>query len=138
MENHCYFYKISSYFKYIDACFSNDTTTIEHLIKEKCINIEYALLSGESGLHIAASRNYKKLAELLIKNQIDINKKDLYGKTALMRAVMYGNFEIVNILLTQPTIDINETDIYGNTASILGTYNNNYYFKLYKNTNKKI
>jgi hypothetical protein len=47
---------------------------------------------------------------------LDINRRSGFGTTALQRAVMNDEVEIVELLLAQPGIDVNARSTYGNTA----------------------
>jgi ankyrin repeat protein len=49
-------------------------------------------------LHIAAARNQKDLAELLVANGADVNAKDNGGHTPLDWAVNQGNNDIADLL----------------------------------------
>ena len=53
---------------------------------------------------------------LLEKNSIDVNYKDKYGRTALLRASKNGNLDIVNYLLQYENIDLYIQTGYGYTA----------------------
>ena len=47
---------------------------------------------------------------------VDVNAKDEYGNTALMKAARRGNTAIVELLLAVPGIDVNAQGNYGGTA----------------------
>ena len=88
-----------NYTKFIDACVKNDKETVKVLIEQKKHYINQTIITGDTGLHIAASRNYKDLCIMLIQYGVDLNIKNNYGKTALMKAILKGNTEIVDLLL---------------------------------------
>ena len=46
----------------------------------------------------------------------DVNSKNSFGDTALMRAVWSNHNSIVKLLLDQPAVDVNVKDICGGTA----------------------
>ena len=54
-------------------------------------------------------------AEFLIKKKADLNKANKKGNTALMRAALNNNIEIVKILIKKKA-DLNRTNRDGNTA----------------------
>ena len=114
-----------NYTKFIDACVKNDKETVKVLIEQKKHYINQTIITGDTGLHIAASRNYKDLCIMLIQYGVDLNIKNNYGKTALMKAILKGNTEIVDLLLKEEGINVNLKDNIGNTALILGKLTNN-------------
>lgn len=61
--------------------------------------------------------------EILQDNSIDINAKDIHGRTALCICCMYQlSIEIIQLLLSQPGININESDSdHGNSAIMYAT-----------------
>ena len=56
-------------------------------------------------LHIAARKNNISIVKLLIKNNAQINNQDAEGYTSIMRAIMFKNFDIVDVL-TQHNADL--------------------------------
>lgn len=54
---------------------------------------------GTTPLHWTASKGYSALAELLLKNNADVNYIDAYGKTPLDLAAMHNNDEVADILI---------------------------------------
>jgi hypothetical protein len=68
--------------------------------------------------------NVAAITELLLEHpSIDVNAKNSYGITILMRAALLGNIKLVKTLLARPEIDINVSDELGHTAlheAILG------------------
>lgn len=102
----------------------SDTNSMKELIMNNKRIINEKLYNEENGLHIAATCNYVELAILLIQNDIDINKKDVFGRTPLMISCEKGHIKIVEVLLTKKNIDINIQDKEGNTAAILGKEQN--------------
>ncbi|SJL14241.1 uncharacterized protein ARMOST_17697 [Armillaria ostoyae] len=77
--------------------------------------------SGEqqTPLFYAAVWSSAQLLEILLQSdQVNVNHKDRYGSTALMRAVASGHISNVKILLKHPGIDILARDNNGTTAYI--------------------
>lgn len=54
---------------------------------------------GNTPLHIAAEMGYYSVAEMLIKDKVDINAKNKIGETPLHLAVMMGHKTIAELLL---------------------------------------
>lgn len=52
----------------------------------------------------------------IIKGDVDVNIKDVYGNTPLINASNKGLSEIVHILLEHPKIDVNASNLYGINA----------------------
>ncbi|EAX94311.1 hypothetical protein TVAG_466690 [Trichomonas vaginalis G3] len=78
-------------------------------------NINEKVEQGITALHIAAMKNKKETAEVLILHGANINEKDKYGETALHIAAKYNYKEIAAFLISLGA-NINEKDEYGETA----------------------
>ncbi|KAM7196453.1 hypothetical protein V8F33_006170 [Rhypophila sp. PSN 637] len=83
---------------------------------------EYArvLSNGRPFLSYAASYN---IADYIITNEnVDVNAKDKYGKTALVRAIQGGHLEVVKVLLKPGSkVEITEEGL----KAAAGNYSNN-------------
>ena len=55
----------------------------------------------------------------------DVDSKNSFGETALMRAVWYKHNSIVKLLLDQPAVDVNVKDNIGRTALHCAVLSNN-------------
>jgi len=66
--------------------------------------------ADQTPLHIAASFNYKEVAELLLAHGADVNAKDNKGMTPLHDAVFHQNKELVELLLAHGA-DVNAKTI---------------------------
>ena len=53
---------------------------------------------------------------LLERNEVEVNLKDIFGKTALSLAAEGGHTEVVKLLLEQNEIEVNLKDNYAQTA----------------------
>ena len=84
----------------------------ERLDSEVLIN---AALRGELA-------RVKEIIEGMKTNGVDINHRDSYGRTALMRACSYGHKEVVLELLKVDGLDVNLQNSYGYTALMLACY----------------
>jgi len=77
-------------------------------------------LDGASVLHIATSRGrHNVVKELLKRRDIEVNKQDVLGWSALMSASFEGHEEIVSTLLSSPRIDVNLPNKAGVSASMM-------------------
>ncbi|MEI9865106.1 MAG: ankyrin repeat domain-containing protein [Limisphaerales bacterium] len=55
--------------------------------------------SGQTALHIAASKNFQAVTEVLLANKADVNAQDNLGNTALSLAAKNGQAKIIKMLL---------------------------------------
>ena len=69
--------------------------------------------NGFTPLHIAVSKGYKEVAELLVTNGADVNTKD-NGSTPLHKAAQFGHKEIVELLINK-VADVNAKGELGET-----------------------
>ena len=69
--------------------------------------------NGFTPLHIAASKGYKEVAELLVTNDADVNTKD-NGSTPLHMAAQFGHKAIVELLINK-VADVNAKGELGET-----------------------
>jgi len=67
-------------------------------------------------IHYAIMYNNKKILELLLSKNININIKDGNGNTPLMNAIKIKNYTIIEYLLSNEKININSTNNNGETA----------------------
>lgn len=74
----------------------------------------------KEALLYAVSKGQVSMAEMLIKNQADVNAQDKYGRTPLMVAVTNCDAKMVKMLLAN-LADVNVRDNAGNTALIQAT-----------------
>ena len=80
---------------------------------------------GQTPLIISArkgGKSVRNIVELLKQENLDINARYRYGRTALIMASYYGHEEVVRILLKHKYLDMNAADRYGNTALSLASY----------------
>ena len=88
---------------FVLACEENNVELARNLIVKEKINIsEYDNNHEMTLLMEACKNNYTEIVELLLsykKNEIDINKKNTQGSTALMFASENGNAKIVKLLI---------------------------------------
>lgn len=74
--------------------------------------------TGATALHILAgqSKNADRLPLLLDTAEIDVNKKDMYGRTALMTACKHGSHQAVMYLVSDRRVNTKCVDNKGRTA----------------------
>ena len=113
------------------AAIMNNSSMVEDLTKNLCVNINKKDHLGRTALHIAASSESNLVANALLNNDcIDIFATDQNGKTPLHIAAYNGNVELVNILLKitkkfgeSSFIDyLNKPDAEGNSALHYATF----------------
>lgn len=71
---------------------------------------------GRTPLHLAALENSIQLLGFLLNFGIDVNERDMFGRTALHYAAQCGHTEMICFLRAHEKIDMNAIDINGNTA----------------------
>ena len=83
-------------------------------------NLELFNSDGETCLHIAARTKNKVMIDLLIKNEADVNARELKsGKTILHYFAETDDVEMVKYLVAKSKIDLNATTYCGITAAEL-------------------
>jgi len=91
---------------------------IKNLLKFNA-NVNILNENNQSPLHLACGKNRVENVRLLINvNGIDLNGKDKYGFTPLLKAIASLSFESALLLLNlcSNDLDINAADNLGNTA----------------------
>ena len=78
--------------KYLNACFINNLTVAELVLRNDKTSIKETYFNGDTPLHLSATTNNMELCDLLLKYQIDINKTNCLQKTALMLACQKGEY----------------------------------------------
>jgi len=91
--------------------------TVKMLLAENVVDVNRADLNGYTALHFAAQIGSVEIAKYLItEKKADVNVEIFeLGETPLIRAVMYGNFEIVKLLLENDA-NVNQITKTGRTA----------------------
>jgi len=84
--------------------------------------IDITNVDGQSLLHEAISYNKNDIAEILIRNNINLNIQDNNGQTALHYAAMHMNVDIAKLIL-QNGGTINVSDNYGNEPLWTAVFN---------------
>ena len=89
--------------------------SVKLLLKEGA-DVNAVSSEEETALHIVAYYgNYPEIANVLIRNGVDVNAKNIYGWTALFSAVEGGEIGVIELLL-EHGVDTNAKDNNGNTA----------------------
>jgi len=109
--------KLSKNDRLLIAVVTNQMNSIKELVKEGC-DINYRTKKNKPLLHIAIENEYDMIvSELLYQKSIDVNALDSKNQTALMKAVLNKDLELVNILIDMGC-DIDIKDNSYNTALI--------------------
>lgn len=83
-------------------------------------NLEIFNSSGRTCLHIAARHKNKLMIDLLLRNEADINVRDLKsGKTILHYFAEDDDLEMVKFIVSKSRLDLNMKTYYGVTAAEL-------------------
>ena len=83
---------------FLSSCQANDLNKVRHLLKHRA-DVNWRDDDGWSGLHFAANGNYGELLELLLaQTGVDVNIRDNYNNTLLMRACIMNHENIVRRL----------------------------------------
>ena len=69
------------------------------------LNSQERSLTGETGLHMAAERDFAEIASVLLNNGVDFAAVDEEGNNALHVAVRGGNVATIRVLLSESRID---------------------------------
>lgn len=80
-------------------------------------------IHGNIGIHIAASKGYTQMLQVLLARGSNVNTPDIFGNTALHYAVDHSKLDCVKILLNNFAV-INKQDYRGNTALHIACMNN--------------
>lgn len=75
-----------------------------------------SICDDKTPLMIAARRGWVDITDFLLKIEVDINLKNVYGWTALRLAIQNRNTDVVNRLLETGQCDVNLENRYGETA----------------------
>ncbi len=119
----------------IGAIIRNDITGVKQLI-DSGTDINKQDGAGFTALHFACQENNIELVELLIERGAELEIRDVYGNTPLIRAVssFRGNGEVIDYLLSKGA-DMNVKNDYGHSAiewaKNVGNYNIVQFFEKY-------
>jgi ankyrin repeat protein len=58
----------------------------------------------------ASEKGSANIVQVLMENQADVNVKDVYGATALIRATEQGHINIIRLLLKSADVNIQDED----------------------------
>lgn len=94
----------------LEALNSSNATPLDEAVKNNCVPSVKALLAagaevekyfirGDTYLHIAAAGSHNGALEVLLEEDMDVNKKNHLDETPLLQAVRAGNVQGVEMLL---------------------------------------
>jgi len=95
---------------------------IRFIILQHQQQFDFKNLNDNILLFISCIHGYLEIVKLLIKINININQKNKYEVTSLIKASNNGNLEIVKLLLENEA-NINEKDSYGWSPLIYASFN---------------
>lgn len=102
---------------FLSVCLENDLTGVRNLLTNGIL-VDAQDAEGTTGLQIAATNGYKKLAEHLVEQGADVNLTNSCGWTPLMHAAQHGQVSVVTLLLNYGAT-VNATSLLGAGALAL-------------------
>ncbi|XP_075530870.1 ankyrin repeat and SAM domain-containing protein 6-like isoform X7 [Dermacentor variabilis] len=102
---------------FLSLCLENELTEVCNLLTNG-IPVDAQDAEGTTGLQIAATNGYKKLAEHLVEQGADVNLTNNCGWTPLMHAAQHGQVSVVTLLLNYGAT-VNATSLLGAGALTL-------------------
>ena len=111
---------------FLESCKSGDLDQVKQCI-EAGVDVNAQTDDGcNFALNYAAGLNNLKLCDLLLDHpDIDVNIRNTWLQTALMKSCSMGHVDVTKKLLQSPNIDVNHQDKYGDTSAIRAVCNNN-------------
>lgn len=108
----------------LDSCIRGEDHHVKKYLQDTR-NLEGLLnwvdKNGNTALICAASREVPKMVELLLETGADINAQNNHGRTALMEAVLWGQWASVNYIIDKGAAWLEDND--GNSAVDLSKLN---------------
>ncbi|OHT16442.1 hypothetical protein TRFO_02702 [Tritrichomonas foetus] len=116
---------------------NNDKKTpLDIAIQRQSLDIIYLLLNYDTIVitekirksnipHLAASRNYGKIFDVLVRKGINIDEGDGTGITPLMIAAMKGHANLVRTLISTRKVDVNKTNSIKQNAFLIASMSHN-------------
>ncbi|XP_042038952.1 potassium channel SKOR-like isoform X2 [Salvia splendens] len=80
-----------------NAVFDGDLYQLKSIIRSGA-DPNMKFYTGETALHLAASRGHEKITLFLIQESVDINAKDNFGNTPLFEAIKNGHDKVASLL----------------------------------------
>ena len=88
-------------------------TIVKLLIERDDVETDSKDIYGQTPLSWAAALEHEKIVKLLIEQDVDMNSKNVNGRTPLSLTAEYG---IVKLLIERDDVDMNSKDDYGRTS----------------------
>ncbi|KAF2007594.1 ankyrin [Amniculicola lignicola CBS 123094] len=107
-----------------DSCMKGEYQHVKEYLQETKnpeLLLNWVDKNGNTALICAASREIPKMVELFLEFGADINAQNDHGRTALMEAVLWGQWESVNYILDKGAAWLEDND--GNSAVDLSKIN---------------
>jgi hypothetical protein len=108
----------------LDSCMKGEYQPVKKYLletKNPGLFLNWVDKNGNTALICAASREIPKMVELLLEFGADINAQNYHGRTALMEAVLWGQWASVNCILDKGAAWLEDND--GNSAVDLSKIN---------------
>lgn len=80
---------------------NNDMNTVKKILKENPGELEYADGAANTPLHYAVVSGNLEMVKLLLDSGSNINHKNIYNRTALQKASMFGRIDVADLLKSQ-------------------------------------
>ncbi|PGH13552.1 hypothetical protein AJ79_03545 [Helicocarpus griseus UAMH5409] len=92
----------------LEALLERSDIDINDTKRKSGINVDCKDQKGSTPLCLAAKRNFKSVARLLLdRDQVDVNCRDRKRRTPLWYAVYLSNIDVVKLLLSRRDADVN-------------------------------
>ncbi|MCK9543013.1 MAG: ankyrin repeat domain-containing protein [Novosphingobium sp.] len=109
--------------KYIAIILIQSLTLLNNMISMERETSRDFMLNRDEGskilTHAKRFGHFQSIRDISENKEIDINKQDEFGNTALIEAIMINAIDMVKSLLSTPGINIDLQDNYGNTALMI-------------------
>ncbi|MFZ4714920.1 MAG: ankyrin repeat domain-containing protein [Bacteriovoracaceae bacterium] len=92
---------------FLRAAYLNRVEMIEAMLNHKAYIDQDRPVDHHTALMIAATNNYKELAQLLVDRGASVNIETIFARTALQIAALNNSLDVAKILVLQPTMDVN-------------------------------
>ncbi|KAM0548199.1 hypothetical protein ACHAPJ_009998 [Fusarium lateritium] len=95
---------------------------IKRVLMDEIVELDFKDASGRNLLWWAARLGDETITRLLLTKGVDVESKDVLGRTPLLSSAMHGHAEVVELLLAAKGIDISAHDSNGFTALSLASW----------------
>jgi ankyrin repeat protein len=109
------------------ACLNGDLKVVTDMINNHADEVDVSYVDSQNGLStLHVSLDHCDIVSVLLTHpKVDVNVKDIWGDSALIRCCAFGLTESAKLLLSKSEICLNYQSTAGNTAFRTAIYNNN-------------